>query len=52
MNKKSKYEVLVTIMSYLIAIVIVGACIFISKILFEAIINSNMPDWLKYILLK
>lgn len=44
----SKYEVLV-ILFYLGIIV---GCIFLGKWFFELIISSDMPDWLKYMLLR
>ena len=40
------------ILPLLVVIVIIAVCLFLSKTIFEAIVNSNMPDWLKYILLK
>lgn len=36
----------------LIGLLFTFVAIWLSKTIFEAIINSNMPDWLKYILLK
>lgn len=44
----NRYDVLVIIF-YLVVIV---GCIFLGKWLFETIMASDMPDWLKYMLLK
>ena len=42
----------VGIIIWLVMIITVVLCLFISKWLFEVIYNSDMPTWLKYILLK
>lgn len=44
----NKWDVLV----FLFIIGITVGCIFLGKWFFELIINSDMPDWLKYMLLK
>lgn len=44
----NKYEVLV-ILFYLVVAV---GCIALGAWLFEVIVDSDMPDWLKYMLLK
>ena len=44
----SKWEFLVI----LFYIGVAAGCIFLGKWVFEIIINSDMPDWLKYMLLK
>ena len=36
----------------LIGLLLTFFTLWLSKTIFEAIINSNMPDWVKYILLK
>lgn len=43
---------IVVMFPFLMVIVILAVCLFLSKTIFEAIINSDMPDWLKYVLLK
>lgn len=49
---KKVTDFIVMIFPFLVGAVIVVFCLFLSKVLFEAIVNSNMPDWLKYVLLK
>ena len=44
----NKWEVLVILFYIGVAV----GCIFLGKWFFELIINSDMPDWLKYMLLK
>ena len=45
-------DFIVMIFPLLMVLAILAVCLFVSKVMFEAIVNSNMPDWLKYILLK
>ena len=44
----SKYEILVILFYLGVAV----GCVFLGKWLFEVIMASDMPDWLKYMLLK
>ena len=44
----SKWDVLVI----LLYIGIIVGCIFLSKWFFEVVMGSNMPDWVKYMILK
>ena len=47
--KKSNF---VGLIIWVVMIITFILCLMISKWLFEAIYNSDMPTWLKYILLK
>lgn len=44
----SKWDVLVILFYIGVAV----GCIFLGKWVFELIMDSDMPDWLKYMLLK
>ena len=49
---KKRNSDFVGIIIFVVAIITVVLCLLISKWLFEVIYNSDMPTWLKYILLK
>lgn len=40
------------ILPWIVIIAIAFFSIWLTKTIFETVINSDMPDWLKYILLK
>ena len=47
-----KKDNFVGIIIWIVMIITVVLCLMFCKWFFEAIYNSNMPEWLKYILLK
>lgn len=47
--KKDNFAKLIIWIVFVITVIL---CLMVSKWLFEAIYNSDMPAWLKYILLK
>ena len=49
MRMKKIREKLIMVLMY---IVILAAVLFISKWIFEAVYYSDMPEWLKYVLLR
>ena len=51
-NKDIDYEILGYIISALVAVATLIGCIALSAWIFNAVMASDMPDWLKYIVLK
>lgn len=51
-RKNPLWELLSFLLPILGMVAVVIVALFLSKTIFEAVINSDMPDWLKYILLK
>lgn len=47
--KKDNFAKLIIWIVFVITVIL---CLMVSKWLFELIYNSDMPEWLKYILLK
>ena len=41
-----------TIISLFVALVTIGAALVCGKLWFEYVISSDMPDWLKYLILR
>lgn len=51
-KKNCDYEILGHIIGLLVVVAVAIGCIALSAWIFNAVMASDMPDWLKYILLK
>lgn len=40
------------LMNIVVCVLFIVACLLISKLIFETVVNSDMPDWLKYVILR
>ena len=47
-NKKDRTGILI----FLVMVAVLAIALFLDKWTFEAVYNSDMPDWLKYVLLR
>lgn len=40
------------LLNILVTVAVIAICLITSRALYNEVINSNMPDWLKYVILK